>query len=140
NADSPAAEQAMTEAKAKAASSLTEGITQQSAPKPETELIGGIPHLKLPEKKYPGPVGMFGNAIASTIGFAATAPFGDRAADYREASRAGLDTSAEIKAAQEAKAKAGITAKPTAPTVSASEAGNDTGMGGVRKIAAAGAN
>jgi len=142
NQASPAVAQAVAEAKAEAASNpLTAGIPQQAIkPNKEAELINGIPHLKLANPRYPGPLGMFGGAVASTIGYAATAPFGDRAADYREASRAGLDTSAEIKAAQDAKAKAGLTAKPTAPTVSAAEAGNDAGMGGVRKITAAGAN
>jgi hypothetical protein len=136
---SPALAQAKADAMA-ATNPLTAGIPQQAAPKPETEMVGGIPHLKLDNPKYPGPLGMLGGAVASTIGYAATAPFGDRAAGYREASRAGLDTSDEIKAAQAARTNAGQTAKPTAPTVSAAEAGNDTGMGGVRKITAAGAN
>lgn len=128
--ESPALAQAKADAMA-TTNPLTAGIQQQATkPKQETELINGIPHLKLPEKKYPGPASMLGSSMASTIGFAATAPFGDRAADYREASRAGLDASDEIKAAAQAKAQSPLS-KPMPPATSTSDAGITAGLAGV---------
>lgn len=130
NQASPALAQAKADAMA-TTNPLTAGIQQQATkPKQETELINGIPHLKLPEKKYPGPASMLGSSMASTIGFAATAPFGDRAADYREASRAGLDASDEIKAAAQAKAQSPLS-KPMPPATSTSDAGITAGLAGV---------
>ena len=44
----------------------------KDVPTPETktdvELIGGIPHKVLHDKKYPGPLEMLGGAMAGTIG------------------------------------------------------------------------
>lgn len=61
------------------------------AAKPKTIDIGGIPHLDLPDQKYPGPLSMAASAAAGTIGHVATAPFGNRAEERLAANRAELN-------------------------------------------------
>lgn len=61
------------------------------AAKPKTIDIGGIPHLDLPDQKFPGPLGMAADAMAGTVGYIATAPFGNRAEERLAANRAELN-------------------------------------------------
>jgi hypothetical protein len=61
------------------------------AAKPKTVLINGIPHLDLPDQKFPGPLSMAASAAAGTIGYIATAPFGNRAEERLAANRAELN-------------------------------------------------
>lgn len=61
------------------------------AAKPKTIDIGGIPHLDLPDQKYPGPISMAAGAAVGTIGHIATAPFGNRAEERLAANRAELN-------------------------------------------------
>lgn len=70
-----------------AASPEPDGI----AAKPKTVLINGIPHLDLPDQKFPGPLSMAASAAAGTIGYIATAPFGNRAEERLAANRAELN-------------------------------------------------
>jgi len=70
-----------------AASAQSTGTAANS----KTELIGGIPHVKLENPKYPGPLGMAADAMAGTIGYIATAPFGNRAEERLAANRAELN-------------------------------------------------
>lgn len=94
------------------------------ADKPKTIDIGGIPHLDLPDQKFPGPLSMMASAAAGTIGHIASAPF---SSDSRlEANRAGLDTSAEV--ATEQKRQEAAKPKPTAGTPMGTQAAANAGI------------
>lgn len=93
-----------------AASPEPDGI----ADKPKTVLINGIPHLDLPDQKFPGPLSMAGSAIAGTSSFIANAPF-DRSS-RQDANRTGLDASAEIEAEKKKQATKPVTPIAAMPT------------------------
>lgn len=63
---------------------------------PYVEDIGGIPHQRIENKPYPGPLSMAASGIAGTVGYIASAPFNRDA--RAEQNRAGLDATAEIAA------------------------------------------
>lgn len=95
-----------------------------SAAKPKTVLINGIPHLDLPDQKYPGPLSMAASAAAGTVGYIATAPFGNRAEERLAANRAELNNdTAELN-----KATKPATATPLASTPGGAQAAANNGI------------
>lgn len=93
--------------------------------KPKTIDIGGIPHLDLPDQKFPGPLSMMADGIAGTVGYIATAPF---SSDSRlEANRAGLDSSAEVAAEQKRQGASNST--PTTSTSGGAQAAANSATG-----------
>lgn len=75
-------------------------------------MINGVPHQNLADQKYPGPLSMAVDAMAGTIGYIATAPFGNRAEERLAANRAELSND---------------TAEPNRPTKPAAPTGVATG-------------
>lgn len=58
---------------------------------PNVEIIGGIPHQRIENKPYPGPLSMASSGIAGTVGHLANGAFSNRAEDRMAANRAELN-------------------------------------------------
>lgn len=98
--------------------------------KPKTVMIGGIPHMDLPDQKFPGPLSMMVGAMADTTKFAVTAPFGNRIDDRLAANRRELNNE-NLPPEQQAK-PTGIAALPPAvPTTATQPASNGRDKNGV---------